>query len=167
LLAGRRACSCEEQFTVFWCVVPLQDDDEADEEGDEEERAGAGGVRTGGVDVDAGEEAGDDGIPVQEIDAYWLQRRVGRAFADIDPTAAQKLAEDTYAALQVGGSVGAGQARGWQLGLDLWLPARAAGTLQKLLLPGIDCGGMLGCCTAAVIHDGPAFAAALCTAAAG
>ena len=107
----------------------LQDDEDEDEEGDEEERAGAGGVRTGGVDVDAGEEAGDDGIPVQEIVAYWLQRRVGRAFADIDPTTAQKLAEDTYAALQVGG--GQGQ-RG--PGLIAWLLERAAGRLKQLLL---------------------------------
>lgn len=53
------------------------------------------------MDVDAGEEARDDGIPVQEIDAYWLQRRVSKAFGDIDPNAAQKLAEDTFDALQL------------------------------------------------------------------
>ncbi|PSC69011.1 U5 small nuclear ribonucleo 200 kDa helicase-like [Micractinium conductrix] len=73
-------------------------DDDEEEEGEEEER---GGVRTGGADVDAGEEAGDDGIPVQEIDAYWLQRRVTRAFGDIDPTQAQTLAEDAYMALEL------------------------------------------------------------------
>jgi pre-mRNA-splicing helicase BRR2 len=82
------------------------DDDEEDEGADGEGDAAAGGVRTGGVDVDAGEEARDDGIPVQEIDAYWLQRRVSKAFGDIDPNAAQKLAEDTYAALEVRGWVG-------------------------------------------------------------
>lgn len=39
----------------------------------------------------------------QEIDAYWLQRRISKAFGDIDPNAAQKLGEDTFAALQVRG----------------------------------------------------------------
>lgn len=38
---------------------------------------------------------------VQEIDAYWLQRRISKAFGDIDPNAAQKLAEDVFDALQV------------------------------------------------------------------
>ena len=53
----------EAWFTLPSCPVlhRCQDDDE-EEEGEEEER---GGVRTGGADVDAGEEAGDDGIPVQ------------------------------------------------------------------------------------------------------
>ncbi|EFN58670.1 hypothetical protein CHLNCDRAFT_140958 [Chlorella variabilis] len=37
----------------------------------------------------------------QEIDAYWLQRRISKAFGDIDPNAAQKLGEDTFAALQM------------------------------------------------------------------
>lgn len=37
----------------------------------------------------------------QEIDAYWLQRRVSKAFGDIDPNAAQKLAEEAFAALEV------------------------------------------------------------------
>ncbi|KAL4451451.1 hypothetical protein ABPG75_007113 [Micractinium tetrahymenae] len=75
-------------------------DDEDDEEPEGEEEGGTG-VRTGGMDVDAGEEAADDGIPVQEIDAYWLQRRISKAFGDIDPNAAQKLAEDVFDALQL------------------------------------------------------------------
>jgi pre-mRNA-splicing helicase BRR2 len=58
-------------------------------------------VRTGGMDVDAGEEAHDGGIPVQEIDAYWLQRRISKAFGDIDPNAAQKMAEDAFTALEL------------------------------------------------------------------
>ena len=127
---------------MLCCVVHLgrlQDDEDEDEEGDEE-RAGAGGVRTGGVDVDAGEEAGDDGIPVQEIDAYWLQRRVGRAFADIDPTAAQKLAEDTFAALQVGGCTPGLAGAGWRHVL-------LQGGVKSLLLHhlGRQAGGMLDC----------------------
>ena len=79
----------------------LQDDDDEEEGGEEEaEEGGAAGVRTGGMDVDAGEEARDDGIPVQEIDAYWLQRRIAKTFGDgLDPTAAQRLAEETLGAL--------------------------------------------------------------------
>jgi len=159
----------------------LQDDEDEEEGEGEEEEGAAGAVRTGGMDVDAGEEAADDGIPVQvgcekgtvvwcvafgsgtacrvptgcqgllygalawlpgclpanppevpacvafllspcassalslpprllqEIDAYWLQRRISKAFGDIDPNAAQKLAEDTFEALQVGGQRCAGQ----------------------------------------------------------
>lgn len=87
---------------MYGSTCSAQDEEDDDDEPDaDEEAAGAGGVRAGGADVEAGEEAHDDGIPVQEIDAYWLQRRISRAFGDIDPTAAQKLAEDTFAALQV------------------------------------------------------------------
>lgn len=177
--------------------VCLQDDED-DEEPEGEEEGGAG-VRTGGMDVDAGEEAADDGIPVQarnqlinlvnlkeqsyhqspcmvhpcisgccclcvwlpallgasgrrwrngacspgmhvcgtpcppcppfllvpapplqpalqEIDAYWLQRRVSKAFGDIDPNAAQKLAEDVFEALQVGS---------WRGSVSVFLVGRA------------------------------------------
>lgn len=49
-------------FCAFLTHLP-QDEDEDEEEPEEE--GAAGGVRTGGMDVDAGEEARDDGIPVQ------------------------------------------------------------------------------------------------------
>lgn len=43
----------------------------------------------------------DGGISVQEIDAYWLQRRISQAFGEaMDPAAAQALAEQVFAALQ-------------------------------------------------------------------
>ncbi len=46
------------------------------------------------MDVEAGEEARDDGLKVQEIDAYWLQRRIAKAFGDtIDANKSQELAE--------------------------------------------------------------------------
>ncbi|GFH22737.1 uncharacterized protein HaLaN_20249, partial [Haematococcus lacustris] len=52
------------------------------------------------MDVDAGEEARDDGLRVQEIDAYWLQRRIARAFGDAkDANALQELAEQVLAVL--------------------------------------------------------------------
>ncbi len=91
-----------------------EDDEDADVEGDGAEDGHA--VRTG-MDVEAGEEAVDEGIPVQEIDAYWLQRKVAKAFGNLDPNQAQKLGEDTFAALQV--RVGAGG------GLCLCVHARA------------------------------------------
>jgi hypothetical protein len=53
------------------------------------------------MDVDAGEEGGGDGgLRVQEIDAYWLQRRVAAAFPALDASAAQRMAADVFGALQ-------------------------------------------------------------------
>ena len=50
------------------------------------------------LDVEAGEETRDDGLRVQEIDAYWLQRRIARAYgAEMDANKSQEVAE------QVGG----------------------------------------------------------------
>lgn len=85
---------------------------EDDEDGGDLEEGGPGGpgaVRTGTTDAEeagngtAGGGAGtEDGmIPVQEIDAYWLQRRITKAFGAIDPAQAQSLAEDTLAALRL------------------------------------------------------------------
>ena len=57
----------------------------------------AGEVRAN-LDVEAGEETRDDGLRVQEIDAYWLQRRIARAYgAEMDANKSQEVAE------QVGG----------------------------------------------------------------
>lgn len=62
-----------------------------------------GEIGTNTMDVDAGEEGGDDGgLRVQEIDAYWLQRRVAAAFPQLDASAAQRMAADVFGALQVG-----------------------------------------------------------------
>eukprot|EP00887_Chlorella_sp_A99_P002917 scaffold6.g2917.t1 len=74
--------------------------DEEDEEGEGEETLAEGeGVRTG-MDVEAGEEGREEGI--SEIDAYWLQRRISKAFGgSIDPNQAQQMAEDVFAALQL------------------------------------------------------------------
>ncbi len=45
-------------------------------------------------DVDAGEEARDEGLKVQEVDAYWLQRRIARALGPaVDAPRSQALAE--------------------------------------------------------------------------
>ena len=66
----------------------------------EEERGAGGEVRTE-LDADAGEEARAEGLAPQEIDAYWLQRRISRAFGAIDADASQALAEKVLATLQV------------------------------------------------------------------
>lgn len=72
--------------------------DEEDEGDDELGRVDE--VKTG-RDADAGEDEREDGLHPQEIDAYWLQRRIARAFTDIDADASQKLAEEVLTTLQV------------------------------------------------------------------
>eukprot|EP00958_Prasinococcus_capsulatus_P026621 scaffold4916_cov371-Prasinococcus_capsulatus_cf.AAC.3 len=50
------------------------------------------------MDVDEGGE--DRGIPVQEIDAYWLQREVSKAVKGEDANAMQHTAEEAFKALE-------------------------------------------------------------------
>ena len=38
---------------------------------------------------------------MQEIDAYWLQRRISKSFSDIEADTSKKLAEEVFEALQV------------------------------------------------------------------
>lgn len=67
-----------------------------DEEADDEAAADAaaeGEVRAR-MDIDAGEDAVADGVNVQEIDAYWLQRQIAKAFGSIEPERAQTMAEE-------------------------------------------------------------------------
>lgn len=46
--------------------------------------------------------AGDDGgLKVQEIDAYWLQRRISTTLEGMEAAAAQRLAQEVFEALQV------------------------------------------------------------------
>ena len=47
--------------------------------------------------------SGDDGgLKVQEIDAYWLQRRISQTLSGLDEHSAQRLAQEVLEALQVG-----------------------------------------------------------------
>ncbi len=39
---------------------------------------------------------------MQEIDAYWLQRRISQTLSNLDEHSAQKLAQEVLEALQVG-----------------------------------------------------------------
>ncbi|KAL9306847.1 putative RNA helicase [Arabidopsis thaliana] len=77
-----------------------EDDDEDDDEP----------TRTGGMQVDAGindEDAGDanegTNLNVQDIDAYWLQRKISQAYEQqIDPQQCQVLAEELLKILAEG-----------------------------------------------------------------
>jgi len=40
-------------------------------------------------------------LKVQEIDAYWLQRRISQILANLDAGATQRLAQEVFDALQV------------------------------------------------------------------
>jgi hypothetical protein len=87
----------EGHLRLHTLLFVSQDDDESDED---EETVG-GEVRTG-RDVDDGEEAREEGLHPQEIDAYWLQRQITRAYGDaIDADESQRLAEEVFATLQV------------------------------------------------------------------
>jgi hypothetical protein len=50
---------------------------------------------------EAAEEDDKDFLHPQDIDAYWLQRRIAATFTDIDATRSQKLADDVLGALAV------------------------------------------------------------------
>ncbi|CAL0310752.1 unnamed protein product [Lupinus luteus] len=89
------------------------DDDESDldmvqeDEEDEDDLAesnGAGGMQMGGID-DEGMDEGNEGmgLNVQDIDAYWLQRKISLAFEQqIDPQQCQELAEKVLKILAEG-----------------------------------------------------------------
>ena len=55
-----------------------------------------GGMQMGGELDDDDMHNSNEGlnINVQDIDAYWLQRKITQAYADIDPQQSQKLAEE-------------------------------------------------------------------------
>jgi len=74
----------------------VEDDDVDEEEGQEAED----GRELGGMDVDDGDEGGEDGLPISSIDAYWLQRETSKAFDNtLDAQAAQKMADDVMGVL--------------------------------------------------------------------
>lgn len=71
----------------------VQEESEDEDEG--QESNGAGAMQMGGIDDEDMEEANEGlAINVQDIDAYWLQRRISQAFQGIDPEQSQKLAEE-------------------------------------------------------------------------
>ncbi|KQJ92834.1 DExH-box ATP-dependent RNA helicase DExH12 [Brachypodium distachyon] len=71
--------------------------DELDEEDDDvAELNRPGGMQMGGELDDDDLQNSNEGltINVQDIDAYWLQRKITQAYEDIDPQQSQKLAEE-------------------------------------------------------------------------
>lgn len=90
----------EEEEESDLDMVP---EDEEDDDGLEENGAGAMQMG-GGIDDDEMQEA-DEGMAlnVQDIDAYWLQRKISQAYEQqIDPQQSQKVAEDVLKILAEG-----------------------------------------------------------------
>ncbi|XP_026402952.1 DExH-box ATP-dependent RNA helicase DExH12-like [Papaver somniferum] len=79
-------------------------DDGEDEEDDGPETKRAGAMQMGGIDDDEMQDANEGmTLNVQDIDAYWLQRKISNAYGEIDPQQCQKLAEDVLKMLAEGG----------------------------------------------------------------
>eukprot|EP01018_Ginkgo_biloba_P013775 Gb_27895 [translate_table: standard] len=76
-----------------------EESDAEDDDGQEANEAEA--MQMGGIDDDDMEEA-DEGLNVQDIDAYWLQRKISQAYSEIDPQHSQKLAEEVLKILAEG-----------------------------------------------------------------
>ncbi|ERN11506.1 hypothetical protein AMTRI_Chr03g43880 [Amborella trichopoda] len=79
----------------------VQEETDNDEEDDGENAKDTSAMQMGGLDDDDVEEA-DEGLNVQDIDAYWLQRKITQAYTDIDPQHSQKLAEEVLKILAEG-----------------------------------------------------------------
>lgn len=91
----------EEEEESDYDQVQEESEEEEDDEG--QESNGAGAMQMGGIDDDELEEANEGlMINVQDIDAYWLQRKISQAYEDIDPQHSQKLAEDVLKILAEG-----------------------------------------------------------------
>ncbi|GLJ51622.1 hypothetical protein SUGI_1097110 [Cryptomeria japonica] len=79
----------------------VQEDSDAEDDDDGQDASKTEAMQMGGIDDDDMEEA-DEGLNVQDIDAYWLQRKISQAFGVIDPQHSQKLAEDVLKKLAEG-----------------------------------------------------------------
>lgn len=82
--------NCSLLFAACVLISPLDLRQVADSDGDDEDHLGEedteigleGDIRASAMDVDDGEEREEAGLKVQEIDAYWLQRRIAKALAE-------------------------------------------------------------------------------------
>ncbi|KAI4967217.1 hypothetical protein ZWY2020_029484 [Hordeum vulgare] len=79
-------------------------DDLDDDDDDVAELNRPGGMQMGGELDDDDMQNSNEGlnINVQDIDAYWLQRKITQAYEDIDPQQSQKLAEEILKIIAVG-----------------------------------------------------------------
>ncbi|KAJ0247227.1 Sec63 domain-containing protein [Hirschfeldia incana] len=115
--AGDYANDDEGLGNDFGVAVEFEGSDEDDDEGepdmvqeDEDDDQDDEPQNTGGMQVDAGvneEDAGDasegTSLNVQDIDAYWLQRKISQAYEQqIDPQQCQVLAEELLKILAEG-----------------------------------------------------------------
>lgn len=75
---------------------------DTEDEDDEDLLDAAGRTLQGtNADVQDGDDGGEEGgLMVQEIDAYWLQRRISQTLDGLDAAAAQRLAQEVLEALQ-------------------------------------------------------------------
>ena len=85
---------------AFSLCLPQDDPDADDDLATLEAEAARDEVRTG-RDIDAGEEAMEQGLKPGEIDAFWLQRNISKAFGKLDETEAVLKAEEVFQALSV------------------------------------------------------------------
>ncbi|MCL7022186.1 hypothetical protein MKW94_029915 [Papaver nudicaule] len=82
-------------------VQEENDSEEEDDDGPETRRAGA--MQMCGIDDDEMQDVNDGmTLNVQDIDAYWLQRKISHAYGEIDPEHCRKLAEDVLQILSEG-----------------------------------------------------------------
>ncbi|WCJ44783.1 U5 small nuclear ribonucleoprotein helicase putative [Euphorbia peplus] len=98
----------------------VRDDDE-DEEGDvvEPNRSGAMQMGSGLDDEDMMEADEGMSLNVQDIDAYWLQRKISQAYEQqIDPQQCQQLAEEVLKGLALKGDMDVENTLTLQLGFD-------------------------------------------------
>lgn len=86
---------------LYEIYVQVQEESDDDDDGQESNAAGA--MQMGGIDDEDMEEANEGlTINVQDIDAYWLQRKISQAYEEIDPQQSQKLAEEVLKILAEG-----------------------------------------------------------------
>ncbi|MCL7047252.1 hypothetical protein MKW94_014479 [Papaver nudicaule] len=93
----------EEEESDYDQVQEEEVDEEEEDDGPETKRAGA--MQMGGIDDDEMQDADEaKTLNVQDIDAYWLQRKISTAYGVvIDADQSQKLAKDVLEMLAEGG----------------------------------------------------------------
>lgn len=85
-------------------VDVVEEEDEEEDEDDVAEPNGSGAMQMGGIDDEDMRDANEGlTLNVQDIDAYWLQRKISQAYEQqIDPQQCQKLAEEVLKILAEG-----------------------------------------------------------------
>ena len=98
----------------------VQDSDGEEEEEEEDGRREDAGMQlAGGLDDDLEEDDERDLVSVQDIDAYWLQRKIATAYGGaIDPQHSQKLAGEVLTILEDSMAGGNTSGRSSELGGD-------------------------------------------------